>query len=105
MRIIVQLVAIVGCARLVGALFKRIGQPQVCGEIAAGLVLGPSIFGALWPQAQKMIFDPGAGAQLKVVSEIGLIFIMFLIGMSSTLVPRTRFKPTAFQAVSFQPTC
>src|SRR5713101_2445901 len=81
MRIIIQLILIVGCARAAGALFKRIGQPQVCGEIAAGLVLGPSVFGALWPQTQRMLFDPASGAQLSVISEIGLIFVMFLIGL------------------------
>jgi Kef-type K+ transport system membrane component KefB len=81
MNIIIQLILIIGCARAAGALFKRIGQPQVCGEIAAGLILGPSVFGSLWPHAQRMIFDPVAGSHLSIISEVGLIFIMFLIGM------------------------
>jgi Kef-type K+ transport system membrane component KefB len=81
MRIIIQLILIVGCARAAGALFKRIGQPQVCGEIAAGLVLGPSVFGALLPHVQRLLFDPATGAHLSVLSEVGLIFIMFLIGL------------------------
>jgi Kef-type K+ transport system membrane component KefB len=81
MIIIIQLILIVGCARVAGALSKRLGQPQVCGEIAAGLVLGPSVFGALWPQAQRMLFDPTRGTHLSILSEVGLIFIMFLIGL------------------------
>jgi Kef-type K+ transport systems, membrane components len=81
MIILIQLILIIGCARLAGALSKRMGQPQVCGEIAAGLVLGPSVFGALWPQAQRMLFDPTKGTHLSILSEVGLIFIMFLIGM------------------------
>jgi Kef-type K+ transport system membrane component KefB len=81
MRIIIQLILIVASARAAGVLFKRIGQPQVCGEIAAGLVLGPSVFGALWPQAQRLVFDPGTLVHLSVISEVGLIFIMFLIGL------------------------
>lgn len=81
MKILIQLTLMVGCARAAGAIFKRIGQPEVCGQIAAGLVLGPSVFGALWPHAQRMVFDPATGTHLGVVSEIGLIFIMLLIGM------------------------
>src|SRR6266571_3701246 len=81
MRIIIQLMLIVGSARIVGALFKRIGQPQACVEVAAGIILGPSIFGVLWPQAQRLLFDQATGAHLSVLSEVGLIFIMFLIGL------------------------
>ena len=47
--VIVQLIVIIAASRLFGALFRRIGQPQVCGEIAAGLILGPSFFGGLFP--------------------------------------------------------
>lgn len=96
MRIIIQLILIVASARAAGVLFKRIGQPQVCGEIAAGLVLGPSVFGALWPQAQRLVFDPGALAHLSVISEVGLIFIMFLIGLEFDFGHLTSSTRTAF---------
>src|SRR5579863_4288442 len=78
---IIQLILIVGCAKAAGLLFSRIGQPQVCGEIAAGIILGPSIFGVLWPHIQRMVFNPSASEHLNVLSEVGLIFIMFLIGL------------------------
>ncbi|HET9364399.1 MAG TPA: cation:proton antiporter [Candidatus Angelobacter sp.] len=78
---IIQLIVIVASAKLVGALFKYLGQPQVCGEIAAGLLLGPSFFGALWPRAQQIIVNSSTNAQMTILSEVGLIFIMFLIGL------------------------
>ncbi|HWZ45930.1 MAG TPA: cation:proton antiporter [Candidatus Saccharimonadales bacterium] len=81
MTIIIQLILIVGCAKATGLLFRRLGQPQVCGEIAAGIILGPSLFGALWPHAQRMVFSPSASDHLTVLSEVGLIFIMFIIGL------------------------
>jgi Kef-type K+ transport system membrane component KefB len=81
LQIIIQLIVIVGCARAAGALFRRLGQPQVCGEIAAGVILGPSVFGALLPHAQRMLFDPAAGAHISILSQIGLVFMMFLIGL------------------------
>ncbi len=49
LRVIVQLAVIIKAARVSGNLFRRIGQPAVCGEIAAGLLIGPSLFGRLFP--------------------------------------------------------
>jgi len=71
------------CARAVGALFRFIGQPQVCGEIAAGLALGPSVFGALFPRLQQAVFDPATAIYISVLSQIGLVFTMFLVGLES----------------------
>src|SRR3954447_22418583 len=48
-RLLLAAVIIMMVARAVGALFRRINQPQVVGEIAAGVILGPSVLGALWP--------------------------------------------------------
>lgn len=81
MAVIIQLIVIVGCAKLVGILFKYIRQPQVCGEIAAGMLLGPSFFGTFWPHIQRIVFDPATNSRLTILSEVGLIFIMFLIGL------------------------
>jgi Kef-type K+ transport system membrane component KefB len=81
LEIIVQLILIVGCARAAGVLFRRIGQPQVCGEIAAGLILGPSVFGALLPHSQRILFDPATSTYMSIFSQVGLVFTMFLIGL------------------------
>lgn len=59
--VIVQLIVIIGAARIFSALFRRMGQPTVCGEIAAGLILGPSLFGGMFPDLFHRIFDPSVG--------------------------------------------
>jgi Kef-type K+ transport system membrane component KefB len=79
--VIVQLVVIVAASRIFGGLFRRIGQPLVCGEIAAGLILGPSLFGRMFPHLFQTVFDPSVGKIFAIMSQIGLIFLMFLIGL------------------------
>jgi len=79
--VILQLIVIVAAARIFGGLFRRIGQPLVCGEIAAGLILGPSFFGGMFPSLFHKIFNPSVGQIFAVMSQIGLIFLMFLIGL------------------------
>jgi Kef-type K+ transport system membrane component KefB len=51
-----QLAVILGACRLVGMLAKKIGQPQVVGEMIAGVLLGPSLFGLLLPHVQQYVF-------------------------------------------------
>ena len=79
--VLLQLIVIVAAARIFSALFRRFGQPIVCGEIAAGLILGPSFFGRLFPTVFHTIFNPSVGHIFSIMSQIGLIFLMFLIGL------------------------
>jgi Kef-type K+ transport system membrane component KefB len=79
--ILLQLCVIIAAARLGAWLFARLGQPQVVGEIAAGLLLGPSCFGRLCPGVWNALSFGGTSETLKVLSEIGLILLMFLIGL------------------------
>lgn len=86
--VLIQLTAIVIAARVFGALAKRIGQPGVVGEIAAGVVLGPSVLGRLevamgatdhaWSNA---IFRPEVAPAMAILSQLGLILLMVLIGL------------------------
>jgi Kef-type K+ transport system membrane component KefB len=92
--VILQLVVIVAAARIVGNLFKRFGQPVVCGKIAAGLILGPSLFGKLFPGVFHSIFNPGAGPTFSVLSQLGLILLMFLIGLEFDFGHLTENKRT-----------
>jgi Kef-type K+ transport system membrane component KefB len=79
--VIVQLIVIIAAARAFGSLFQRMGQPRVCGEMAAGLILGPSLFGGLFPGLFHRIFDPAVSQSLGMMSQLGLILLMFLIGL------------------------
>lgn len=79
--IIAQIVTIILVARLFGWLFNKIGQPSVIGEIIAGIVLGPSLFGMYFPEASKLLFPAQSLENLKILSQIGLIFFMFIVGM------------------------
>ncbi|MBI4903092.1 MAG: cation:proton antiporter [Acidobacteria bacterium] len=79
--VLIQLIAIIASARLFGRLFRRMGQPLVCGEIAAGLILGPSLFGGLFPDLFQNVFNPAVAPTFSILSQIGLMFLMFLIGL------------------------
>lgn len=83
--LLIQLVVIVLIARVAGMLGRRLGHPIVVGEILAGLFLGPSFLGRLFPGAFRALFPsdgPGSTNQIiYMMSQIGLIFLMFLIGI------------------------
>jgi Kef-type K+ transport system membrane component KefB len=76
-----QLAVILGVCRIVGLLAKRIGQPQVVAEMIAGVLLGPSLFGLLWPQWQIALFPKQSMSIIYAVSQVGLVLYMFLIGV------------------------
>jgi Kef-type K+ transport system membrane component KefB/nucleotide-binding universal stress UspA family protein len=68
-------------SRVMGWLFARFKQPQVMGEMVAGIILGPSLFGLLAPAAHAAIFPAASVPMLNVLSQIGVIFFLFLIGL------------------------
>jgi Kef-type K+ transport system membrane component KefB/nucleotide-binding universal stress UspA family protein len=74
--------------RLLGEAFQRMGQPAVTGQLVAGILLGPTVFGALWPDAQHWLFPPGAKEQkamLDAVSQVGILMLLLLTGMETDL--------------------
>ncbi|GAB7069431.1 cation:proton antiporter [Mycobacterium hodleri] len=78
-----ELAVILATCRVVGVIAKRVGQPQVVGEMIAGVVLGPSLLGELAPGVQQALFPPGpANVVLYTVAQIGLVLYMFLIGLN-----------------------
>ena len=80
-QVLIEILLVIGLSRLVGIVFRRIKQPLVIGEIVAGIMLGPSLFGLVAPEMATSIFAPETIPFLGVLSQIGLIFFMFLIGL------------------------
>lgn len=79
--LLMQVGVVILAARVVGFLFRRIGQPQVVGEIAAGIILGPSLLGWLSPTLEASLFPAESLGFLNALSQIGLVAFMFLVGL------------------------
>lgn len=84
-RLLLQVVVIVVAARLAGMLFRRMRQPPVIGEMVAGILLGPSLLGLLFPGALDFLFPVASLGTLKLFSQVGVILFMFLVGMDLDL--------------------
>jgi len=89
-----EIVLLVLTGRVLGELMLRVGQPTIVGQLLAGVLLGPTVFGALWPQAHNLIFphDTGQKGMLTAVAQIGVLLLLLLTGMETDLrlVKRTR---------------
>ncbi|HEV2828371.1 MAG TPA: cation:proton antiporter [Pyrinomonadaceae bacterium] len=79
--LLLQIIVIIVAARLFGAVFRRIGQPPVMGEMIAGIALGPSVLGLIFPQAMGFLFPASSMNTLSVLSQIGVVLFMFIVGM------------------------
>ena len=79
--LLIQIIAVLLMVRLFGYLFSLIGQPGVIGEIVAGIVLGPSVLGLFFPEAFHFLFPVHSLTNLELLSQVGLILFMFVIGM------------------------
>ena len=82
-----QLVVLMLVGRLLGEAMQRIGQPSVMGMLLSGILLGPSVLGALWPDAQHALFPSGKDqkAMLDAVSQFGILLLLLLTGMETDL--------------------
>ncbi|MEW2299822.1 cation:proton antiporter [Streptomyces sp. NPDC006655] len=79
-KLLMVLPVILLACRACAALFARIGQPQVVGEIFAGVLLGPSLLGLVWPAGYAWLFPPYLAPALNVLAQVGLVLFMFLVG-------------------------
>ena len=78
--LLLQLVIILATARACGMLLRYVGQPPVIGEMAAGIVLGPIVFGALFPEFHTALFAKESLPALSSLSMLGLVLFMFIVG-------------------------
>lgn len=83
--LIAQILTILAAARLIGWLFRKIHQPRVIGEMVAGILLGPSLFGWLAPGLHETLFTAASLGYLSALSYIGLLLFMFLVGLELDL--------------------
>ena len=72
-------------ARLCGSLMPKLREPRVMGEVLGGIILGPTVFGAIAPTLQGDVFPPDIVPYIGVASYLGLVFYMFLIGLEVDL--------------------
>ena len=84
---IAQVVVLLLVGRLLGEAMQRIGQPAVMGQLLAGILLGPSVFGAVWPEGQQALFPAGREqkAMLEAVSDLGILMLLLLTGRETDL--------------------
>jgi Kef-type K+ transport system membrane component KefB len=79
--LLLQMTAVLLAALLFGAIARKLGQARVIGEIVGGICLGPSVFGRIAPHASASLFPQGSLGPFEVLSTVGLILFLFLIGI------------------------
>jgi Kef-type K+ transport system membrane component KefB len=79
--LVLQIAVVLATCRIVGSVFLKLGQPRVVGEMFAGIMLGPSLLGAIAPQWSAFLFPPSSLGFLSALSQVGVIVFMFLVGM------------------------
>ena len=82
---LLQLAVIICACLVVGVLARYIRQPLVIGEMLVGIALGPSLLGWCAPRLQALLFPPSAMNSLSVISQLGLVLYMFLVGVEVDL--------------------
>ncbi|MGJ7554932.1 cation:proton antiporter [Variovorax sp. RB3P1] len=79
--LLLQLIVILTTARVCGWVLRYVGQPSVVGEMAAGLMLGPVVMGALFPSLHAQLFSKESLQGLSSLSTLGLVLFMFVVGL------------------------
>lgn len=77
----VQLLCVLAACQTGAFLARLLKQPRAIGEMVAGLALGPSLFGLLFPEVQSAIFPPASISSLKTLGQLGIALYLFCVGM------------------------
>lgn len=94
---LLALLMILVASRGLGRMFRWIGQPQVIGEVVAGILLGPSLLGRIAPDIGALILPPEIVPSLSVLAQIGVMLFMFLVGLElDTRILRQRTHTSLF---------
>lgn len=80
-RLLLAVAVVVAVCKAAGWLLQRLGQPPVIGEIAAGILLGPSVLGLLWPSGAAALLPQMVLPQLNVLAQLGVVLFVFLTGL------------------------
>ncbi|WP_245444820.1 cation:proton antiporter [Pseudaminobacter soli (ex Li et al. 2025)] len=84
---VLELVLLLVVGRGLGELFQRFDQPAIMGQLIGGILLGPTLFGWLWPSLQHSVFpsDPAQKSMIEAVSQLGILLLLMLTGMETDL--------------------
>src|SRR4051812_13223653 len=99
-QLIGQIILLIVAGRLLGEVMLRLGQPAVMGQLIAGILLGPSVLGALWSEAQEFLFPKSAEqkAMLNGLAQFGILLLLLLAGMETELALVRNVRRAAFSA-------
>lgn len=99
---LIQIMLLVGVARLLGTIMKRLGQPPVVGELLAGVVLGPSLFGIVLPDVFRWVFvaEPIVNSVTFGLAWLGVVFLLVVLGYETDLGIIARFRNVALMVAT-----
>lgn len=83
--LLLVLAVVILAARALGTVFEWLGQPSVIGEVVAGIALGPSLLGRVWPGAVEALLPPDVVPHLGMLAQIGILLYIFLVGLELDL--------------------
>ncbi|TRC93679.1 potassium transporter [Mesorhizobium sp. WSM4303] len=84
---VLEIILLLVVGRGLGELLERIGQPAVMGQLIGGILLGPSLLGWLWPEAERLVFsgDASQKSMINAIAQLGVLMLLLLTGMETDL--------------------